>query len=171
MLLKDISNPDFRRTMDKVMGPQRWGDVRGVDIVLADEVASSASVTVDYFGAPARKVQVTRATLLKLCDSLVGEGRPEVTQAGVHDARQALLNARNLQLMELANAEERAKVACAAARERNRVDSFEADLKALFSRYNLCLCEDGAGLLVGRFNDGDEDYFTKLRLADNLIEL
>lgn len=172
MFQVDIEDPRFRQAIDKLVAPQVWADVRGIDIAVADDLGTSAKIHIQrHMGADVRK-EVQRGALLEILESLQGVDSSRRTSAGSpHEFAQLTLNARSLHLQDVALTSRARKESVDAKRSELNADTFEADLVALCRRHGLVLtCGDG-GLVIDKLDDGGETHLKGLPLADNLIEL
>jgi len=172
MFQVDTENPRFRQAIDKLVAPQVWADVRGIDIAIADDLGTSAEIHIQrHMGADVRK-DVQRGVLLEILETLQGVDSSRRTSAGSpHDFAQLTLNTRNLHLQDVALASRARREFVDAKRSELNVDTFESDLAALCRRHGLVLtCGDG-GLVIDKLDEGGETHLKGLPLADNLIEL
>lgn len=172
MIQMDIENPRLRQAIDKLVAPQVWSDVRGIDIAIADDLGTSAKIHVQRcMGADVRK-DVQRKDLLEILDALGGvEASRKISAESCHDFTQLHLNIRNLHLQDAELAHQRRKASVEIQRTELNVDAFEADLVSLCRKHGLVLTCSHEGLVVDKLGDGGEDHLNNLPLADNLIEL
>lgn len=172
MFQVDLENPRFRQAIDKLVAPQVWVDVRGIDIAIADDLGTSAKIHIQrHMGADVRK-EVQRRALLEILEALQGVDAPRKASAGSpHEFAQLTLNVRNLHLQDVALTFRARKESVDAKRSELNADAFEADLVALCRRHGLVLTCSDEGLAIDKLGEGGETHLKALPLADHLIQL